>query len=341
MPAPRVTIADVASHLGVSPTAVSLVVNGRPNKLSAATVQRIHEAVATLGYRPNLAARALSTKRTQAIGFVSDEAATRRDANELIRGALHAARQFRHILFIAETEGDEAAERESVEALVDRQVDGIIYAVARSREVDVPSAAARTRLVMLNATSDAESMSVLPDEREGGRTAASLLVDSRSSPRIAIVGYDPGTASAQTLTVTRRLEGIWSVLDERGVAPIACVECAPWDVKNGYLATKGLLEKRVGFDALICLNDRLAFGSYRALAEQGLRIPEDVSVISFDNDPIAQYLAPELTTIALPYDAMGQLAVQLLMDPDSEHREYLVPMPVFHRGSLTSPGSRT
>ena len=88
-------------------------------------------------------------------------------------------------------------------------------------------------------------------------------------------------------------------------------------------------------NALLCLNDRLAFGAYQALAEAGLRIPEDVSVVSFDDDEIASYLRPGLTTIALPHDEMGRRAVESLLSP-SEAEGMLIPMPVIRRNSIRS-----
>lgn len=116
------------------------------------------------------------------------------------------------------------------------------------------------------------------------------------------------------------------------------VRSALWDVQAGYTAVKALIDSRKPFDALLCLNDRLAFGAYQALAEAGMRVPEDVSVVSFDDDPLASYLRPQLTTAALPFKEMGELAVRLLLDSSAEKREYLVTMPVQLRGSLQSRG---
>jgi LacI family transcriptional regulator len=81
------------------------------------------------------------------------------------------------------------------------------------------------------------------------------------------------------------------------------------------------------------MNDRLAFGAYQALSDLGLHVPDDVSIVSFDDDEIAAYLRPGLTTIALPHEAMGRLAVELLLD-GRKGKEHLVPMPVVNRGSL-------
>lgn len=90
---------------------------------------------------------------------------------------------------------------------------------------------------------------------------------------------------------------------------------------------------------MLCMNDRLAFGAYQALSEHGLRVGDDVSLVSFDNDELAAYLRPGLTTIGLPHEEMGREAVRLLLTEDSTVKETLVPMPVVERQSITSSSS--
>ncbi|WP_375389800.1 LacI family DNA-binding transcriptional regulator [uncultured Amnibacterium sp.] len=332
----RVTQADVALLAGVSPTAVSLVLNERSGtRLSADAAERVRNAARELGYRPNLTARALSTQRSDAIGLVSDLAVISREANALVKGALQAARELGYTLFVAETDSDPAAEQEAVEALIDRQVDGIVYAVSRAREIVVPEAARRTRLVLLNATSSTEHLSVLPDEYAGGRSVVELLAGAGHTAAIAVIGADePQEDSDLTVTVRRRLEGMWSAFREHDMDPFVTMATTSWDLAAGHEAMRRLLASGHVPQAIICLNDRLAFGACRALGEAGLVVPDDVSVVSFDDDIVAQFMQPQLTTAALPYAVMGELAVNLLMDADAEHREYLVPMPMRIRGSV-------
>lgn len=333
----RVTMADVARRAGVSHTAVSLILNNRVGtRLSPEAVERVRRAAEELGYRPNLTARALSTRRSHAIGFVSDRTATERYASALIHGALVEARARGYVLFIAETEGDPDAERQAFDALVDRQVDGLIFATSWSRKLELPEPPAHTRLVLLNAVSDHVPTAILPDEERGGREMVDLLLDAGRHDDVVLIGRTHTQPIDQwyTPTVQRRVEGIWASLDAHGVTPIAEIPCRRWYAEEGYNAMRDLLTSGVRPRGVICLNDRLAFGVYRALNESGMSVPEDTSVVSFDDDEIAQYLQPQLTTAALPYDQMGTLAVQLLLDSDAEEREYLVEMPIRVRGSI-------
>lgn len=333
----RVTLADVARRAGLSETAASLILNDRPDtRLSADAVARVRAAAAELGYRPNAAARTLSTNKSHSIGFISDVVATTRFAGSLIRGALAEARDRGHILLIAETGGAGPGEIEAAESLLDRQADGIIYAAMKSREVTLPDITLRSRVVMLNATSAAGHVAVLPDEFEAGRRIASMVLDAGFADGLAILGSKPteGPDPAATVTVRRRLDGIRSVLSERRVTPVAEVHCAVWDADEGYTGAIQLLADQPQLRALICLNDPIAFGAYRAIAEHGLNVPEDISVASFDDDEIALYLSPQLTTAALPYEEMGRLAVRLLLGDEEPTGEYLVEMPIRTRGSI-------
>ena len=134
----RATLADVARRAGLSKTAASMVLNGREGtRLSAEAHQRVFAAAEELGYRPNLAARSLRTRKTATIAFVSDIVATTRFAGDLIRGALDAARERDHVLLITETQGDATFEQYAIEAMLDRQVDGVIYAAMATRRLTV------------------------------------------------------------------------------------------------------------------------------------------------------------------------------------------------------------
>src|SRR4051812_17802136 len=139
IPSTRVTLADVAKLAGLSRTAASMILTGRPDtRLSAEAHAKVMAAADQLGYRPNVAARSLRTDRTQTIAFVSDVVATTRFATGLIRGALQAATEKDHVMLVLETGGEPARETEAIHAALDRQVDGIVFAAMRAREIFVP-----------------------------------------------------------------------------------------------------------------------------------------------------------------------------------------------------------
>lgn len=335
----RVTLADVARRAGLSTTAASMILNGRPDtRLSAEAHARVNEAAAELGYRPNVAARGLRTDKTLTIGFISDVVATTRFASGLIKGALEAAEQAGHVVLVLETGGDPARESEAIEAVLDRQVDGIIFAVMRARELFIPDVPSSTRVVMLNATNRNHAVSVLPDELHGGRAAVRLLAEAGHREGIALIGQNEEVERDmfRSATVAERIAGIRAEMAERGLSFVAEESCWEWEPQEGYRITSELLRRTPGIRALLCMNDRLAFGAYQAVAEQGLLVPDDVSIVSFDNDELASYLRPGLTTIALPHEQMGRAAVELLLGPETDHAE-LVHMPVIVRDSIASP----
>lgn len=332
----RVTLTDVARLAGLSPTAASMILTGRPDtRLSAEAHAKVHAAAAELGYRPNVAARALRTDRSRSIAFISDYVATTRFASGLIRGALAAADAAHNVMLVLETGGEPARALRAIEAALDRQVDGIILAAMRSREVFVPDIHIPVPTIMLNGTNARFPVSVLPDEFEGGRSAVGLLVAAGITDRVVLVGHNPDQERGQfrSETIARRITGIRAEMAARGMSFAAEASSWDWEVANGYDLVRRLLPKERP-RALLCLNDRLAFGAYQALGEAGLSIPDDVALVSFDNDELASYLRPGLTTIGLPHQKMGELAVELLLDPPAAG-ERLVPMPTVLRGSLT------
>lgn len=331
----RVTLSDVAKLAGLSTTAASMILTGRPDtRLSAEAHAKVHQAAAQLGYRPNVAARALRTDKSRSIAFISDYVATTRFASGLIRGALVGAEEARHVMLVLETGGEPAREIQAVQAALDRQVDGLIFAAMRAREVFVPDIAINAPVVMLNGTSARFPLSVLPDEYQGGRDAVRLLVEGGVGDNIVLLGHNAEEEQGlfRSDMITRRLAGIKDAMADAGLAFSAELSCWDWEPDQGYALVSRLLASSRP-RALLCLNDRLAFGAYQALAEHGLTIPDDVALVSFDNDEIASYLRPGLTTIALPHEQMGRTAVQLLLHPDARGGAK-VPMPVIERGSI-------
>ncbi len=313
-----------------------MILTGRPDtRLSATAHAKVMAAAAKLGYRPNVAARSLRTDRTQSIAFISDVVATTRFATGLIRGALQATERTDYVMLVLETGGEPARESEAIAAALDRQVDGIIFASMRAREIFVPDMAFATPVVMLNATNPRFPGSVLPDELEGGRSAVRLLLDAGIDSGIALLGQSDRAERGlfRSQTIARRVKGIRSEMKRNKLTFAAEESCWNWEPEEGYRLTKRLLRRRNSLRAILSMNDRLAFGVYQALADAGLKVPDDISIVSFDNDELAAYLRPGLTTIALPHEQMGELSVELLLSGriDAEH---LIPMPVVKRGSI-------
>lgn len=330
---PRATLADVAAQARVSPTAVSLILNGRANtRMSDEARRRVFEAAEALNYRPNLMARGLRMEKSATIGFVSDRIASTRYAGPMIRGALRAARERNHTLFVTETEGDQQEQERAIEALLDRQVDALILATVTGT-VLMPERQLPVPLVVLNGSAGpGEYVSVLPDEKGGGRQAAEHLIDL-GHRRVHILG----TSEPQywTVPVRRRIE---SLLSEFSRAKVEVAQVAldrpVWDFETGLDTATRAVTEHGPVTAVIALNDTLAAGAYEGFRQAGLTIPDDVSIVSFDDDEIVSVLRPELTTVALPFEAMGRRAVEIALDAHtSTTGEHLEQMHLQHRHS--------
>ena len=254
---PRVTLADVARSAGVSQTAASFVLSGRREemRISAAVEARVLRAARETGYRPNIVSRSLRTGTSHTIGFVSDTVATTAFAGHLIWGALDAAREQGHLLFIGETEGDADLEQQLIEAMHDRGVDGVVLASMYTRKIAVPKALTGRPAVLLNAVPahDSPVPSVVPDEVEAGRTVARVLLDAGHGEAIGLIGAaPPNRVPKDSLAAVQRLQGITEAFHETGAEIAGAVPCPDWQPEIGYDATRRLLEEdeAVGADLL-------------------------------------------------------------------------------------------
>jgi LacI family transcriptional regulator len=332
----KVKLSDVATRAGVSATTASYVLNGRSAdmRISESAEQRVREAVVELGYRPNRSAQNLRTAKTSTVGVISDFVASGHFSSQMLAGASEAARRRDHLLVIGETGGDAEIERLLIEEMIDRQVDGIVYVTRTGLEIQVPEKLAGTRTVLLNCVDPASPMpAFVPDEFGGGRTAASVLLDAGVTGDIHVVGEDP---SPHTFAGPARLAGINDRLAEVGQSVASVVPC-PWAVEAAYDATHAWLATGVRPDGLICLNDRVAMGVYQALAEHGLDVPGDVSVVSFDGSELATWLRPRVISVALPFLELGAQAVDALLDPGVlEPGVTRLSMPLIPGGSVRS-----
>lgn len=334
----RATLADVAERAGMSKAAVSMILNDRPgSRLSAAAADRVRAAAAELDYRPNPAARVLRRGKTQTIGFISDQVTLTRHASGLIGGALEVAKAHQRTVLIAETGGDADGLADAFETMIDHRVDGILIGLLGARIIDVPETSAEVPLVMVNGRSSADHPSVLPDEGAAGYAVARKLVDA-GHRRIGLVGDLPDeivTDLRRSATIGLRFAGIRRAFDEAGISP-ARVPISDWKPGPGYDAATDLLSRHPDVTAILAANDEVALGVYQVLLERGHRIPHDVSVISFDDEVLAGYQRPGLTTARLPYPEIGALGATMLLG-ERELGHELVPMPLIERESVAPP----
>ena len=337
MPPQRATLLQVAQRAGVSRSTASFVLAGRhlDMRISEDARQRVLRAAQELDYRPNLMARSLRTKVTRTIALVSDTLASDHYAGRAIHGSLAAAVAHGHLLFIGETEGDPVIEEKLISDFLDRQVDAFVYASMFTRYVRVPKQLHGRPVVLLNCLTRGASPAqhqVVPDELTAGWAAATTLLEAGHREGIHLVG----TPAQHVFAGRERLAGIREGLGATGARLAGVVECDWWP-DSAYEAVRRALADGLAPRALICLNDRIAFGAYQALREAGRVIPDDVSVLSFDDSDLAAWLRPQLTSISLPHYQLGWQAVEKLLGPSTEPAVQRVAMPVRRRASVAAP----
>ncbi|MFN8489261.1 MAG: LacI family DNA-binding transcriptional regulator [Caldilineaceae bacterium] len=307
------TIHEIARHAGVGVGTVSRVLNDSPN-VSPTTRELVLKVIAERGYRPKTAAKVLRTSKTHVIGFVTDEIATTPFAGNVIRGAQDAAWAQGKILLLVNTNRNSDILETAIEMLLDRQVEGMIYATMFHQSVQLPASIHTLPTVLVDCfTEDRSLPSVVPDEGLGGYIATEQLL-RKGHRRIGFIN-DIDLIPARF----GRLEGYRQALASYHLPideALICYETP--EPHGGYAGALALLRLPDPPTAIFCFNDRMAMGAYEAIRERNLAIPHDVAVIGFDNmEVIAGSLRPPLTTMALPHYEMGQWAVNYLIEQAS------------------------
>jgi LacI family transcriptional regulator len=328
-------MADVGRLAGVSPTTVSFVINNRENSgISPQTRQLVLEAVDMLGYRPNRAAQGLRTRRTHTIGLITDRVAVTPHGGRTISGAHDVAQRHGSLLLIVNS--NSRIVRAAVDDLLDRQVDGIVFAAEGTSRMTPPEAVRQVPTVLVNCFAPGDTTPcVLPDELRGGRDATELLL-AAGHRRIAHI-----TGARAAWATRERIKGYFAALKDAGISRNEdLVLTGRFRTDSGYELTQRLLTLKQWPTAIFCGNDRMAMGAYQALAEAGLRVPDDMSIVGYDDqEDLAAELRPPLTTLRLPYYEMGRWALEQIFAgtvPTLPPRTYLR-CPVIIRGSAATP----
>lgn len=331
---------DVADRAGVSVATVSLVINDKkPNRIGDETRSRVLESVAELGYRPNALAQSLVSGQSKFIGMVADAIATLPFAGQILRGAQEEAWRQGYVLLVADTDGAPDATANAIQMMIDHQAIGVLFSTWYHREVEAPALLTSIPRVFVNCYSTATgSISVVPDEVQGGRLATRMLLDGGHT-RIAFINSTEDAPSTRG-----RLQGWVEAHRERGIEPDRdqVISIYPDAVggfqEAGYTAGRELLSGPNRPSAVFCYNDRTAMGFYEAAKELGISIPGDLAVIGFDDqEVIAAHLRPALTSIALPHYEIGVRGIRALLrsvEGDPSGGIELVECPPVFRSSL-------
>jgi DNA-binding LacI/PurR family transcriptional regulator len=312
---------------------VSRVINNK-GEVSDSTRDRVLAVIEELGYRPSAAARSMVAGRTCTLGCISPSLTDYTFAN-IIDSAQAEARRLGYFVLTGSAPSVEDAEP-LLEEMLHRQVDGLMVLNPRADDryrFFLPLIEEGLAVLYLISTPKGEPVSsVHCDDRRGGYEATRHLVELGHTAIATILGPSNEEASAD------RLAGYRQALAEADLAcEPDCVVRGDWSATSGYEAAHQLLCTQRPYSAVFAQNDQMAIGAIRALREAGRRVPEDVSVIGFDDIPLASYFDPPLTTLRQPMRETGERAVQLLVDtiqdPDRAPEQVVIPARLLERAS--------
>ncbi len=334
-PARRPTMIDVANEARVSQTTVSLVLNHADGaRLSPKTRERVIRAAAKLGYQQVRRGGAPSASTATTIGFVCDELSTDPWTAIGLDGVREKAWAHGLTVTVMATRGDADMEAAALAQLAELPLAGLVYATINTRLIEAPAWASPAPIVLLNCHAPGGALpSVAPGEVAGGHAATDVLIRA-GHKRIGFINGETSMEAAR-----QRLRGYRQALAtaELPFDPDLVRE-GNWQPLSGYDATRSLMALKVPPTAIFCGNDMMAVGCYEALRELGLKIPDDVAVMGYDDREIAQHLHPPLTTVLLPHFEMGAIAAEWLIDAVAGHearpRPIKVECPIVMRKSV-------
>ncbi|QKW37128.1 LacI family DNA-binding transcriptional regulator [Actinomadura sp. NAK00032] len=311
----RASIRAVASLAGVSPSTVSRALNS-PELVNAETRRRVLECAERLGYQPNRAAQSLVLGRTRNVGLIVPDIANPFFA-PFIKGVEAYFRDTDFAVFLADTDEDTATEVRLAEAMVER-VDGLILCAPRMSGTRLRAVAAKTSVVLAYRTNRG-APAVLPDFQPGLEQAVAH-VHALGHRRCA---YLSGPANSWSNRQRRRFLG--AACAERG---IELVDLGPYEPRftGGYRAADEVVA--AGVTAAFGYNDLVALGVLSRLTERGVKVPGDLSIVGFDDIPMASMTNPPLTTVAMPVSALSRAAaatVHTTLDPGAPKAPPLPP----------------
>lgn len=337
----RVSIRDVAEHCRLSTATVSLVLNGQGQRFTPQTQARVRQSVEELGYRPNVLARGLRTNRTRTIGVVADQIITTPYATSMIEGVQEACWERGYLPFVVGTNGDPQRTAEAMDALVGRQVEGILVGAMYHKRVSLEPTLRGLVAVGMNVRPESgDAPSFVPDELGAAEVAVRTLVEC-DHQRIVHITEPPNRGLARGL----RVQGYEQAMASAGLGTTALVVETEPDEEFSDGAERISHQLLTGDQpptAFFTFNDRMAVGIYRTARRLGLDIPRDLSVIGFDDQVmVATELRPMLTTMALPHYEMGHRAATVLLDaiaeedsPAATRGGAALPCPLVLRGSV-------
>lgn len=315
------TITDVCRLAGVSKATVSRVLNNT-GQVKEATREQVYKAIQELNYRPNGLAQALAKQRSDTIGLIVSDFNGNFFGDLLRQAAQSVEMAGKHLVV---TDGHDNPEREiqAIQMLVDRCCDGIIlYSrfLTEEKILEIIGDLPIPLMVMNRYLEKAPERTIVFAQKEAAHMAVTHLLKAGHS-KIACI-----TARMRTPTAQARLQGYQEALADYGIPyNPELVAHGQNLIPSGYTACRELLDNGSDFTALFCCTDNMAEGAYRALNESGRKIPDDVSVVGFDNEPMTAYMTPSLTTVHIPVIEMTKVAVEQVIKMINGENVFAIP----------------
>ncbi|GIP39770.1 catabolite control protein A [Paenibacillus sp. J31TS4] len=329
-----VTIYDVAREAGVSMATVSRVVNNNPN-VKPQTRKKVFEAIERLGYRPNAVARGLASKKTTTVGVVIPDISNMNFA-EVARGIEDIATMYHYNIILSNADKKKEKEIRVINTLLEKQVDGLLFMGGHVTDEHVQAFRTSSIPIVLCATTDgSETIPSVDIDHEGAAYDATQVLIKSGHRRIAMISgtlQDPAVGFA-------RYQGYKRAVEEAGLGfHEDYVRIGNYKYESGVEAMKHFLGLSERPTAIFAATDEMALGAIHAIQDAGLKVPDDLSVISVDNSRMAEMVRPQLTAVAQPMYDIGAVSMRLLtklMNKENvEQSKFILPHEVIMRQSV-------
>ncbi len=341
------TIYDVARRAGVSTKTVSRVLN-RDAPVADKTRAAVERAMVELEYIPSLAARSMKSQKSGLIGLITGAISTAADTPaeaglpeiHIVQGAQRVFENSGKTLLISDTGGNSERVPHLIRTFRQHRVEGLVYVADHFKRIDLDLAEGSMKLVLVNCIDERGTPAVVPDD-EDGQLALTRRVIKAGHRRIAYL-----TLARAVLATERRVAGYRTALEEAGIAFDADMVAASelfgamgehqmiWDALDKFLTHANPPT------AICCGNDRLAMAVYGILRDRGVSVPDQISVVGYDDHRlVSETLYPALTTAELPYNAMGVRAADLLLNMIAQPGNVTATQPIHVRGQVVERAS--
>jgi LacI family transcriptional regulator len=336
-PNSRITLKTIAEQLGLTPTTVSRVLSGKGDqyRISQKTQRRVRELARNLNFSPNQVARGLRLSKTSTIGLIVPDISNPYFAT-IAHHVTAEARQREYSILLCDSQEDTRYEIEAIQLIRSRNVDGLVLCPVGVSDEHLTELVESDQPVVLvdRYYPDLAIPSVTSDNVRGAREATEYLIRHGHKRIACLQGLQDSALNRDRVLGYREALAQHDIpIDEELIVGDSFAQ------RSGYVATRLLLHAEAKFTAIFAMSNQIALGALQAVSEEGLHIPNDVSIIAFDDSPYAPYLATPMTTVKQRNDEMGQIAVQLLFARLESHKSsqgLLLPTRLIERESVAN-----